>query len=315
VRVLDTFNDEAERDLKDPDAFTWLDLVAPDEATLTDLGERMGWHPLVCEDLREMDQRPKLERHGHIASLFFNGVRPGPDGLPDVVEVGIVVDGSYVVTVRREPMAELDRLRNRLRDSRGEEQWVVYSILDELTDTFFPGLEAIDDRIDALERAIVEDPQEDHLREVFELKRTLVDLRRTVAPQRDLAQRALADLATVPGLDPASKDYVRDVYDHLLRVADTIDSYRDVLTSITDVYLSMTSNRLNEVLRRLTTISTIFLPLTVVTGFFGMNFAWLEGHIDSLAAFLVYGVGGVLCSGIALFLYFRKAGVFDKNPR
>ena len=117
----------------------------------------------------------------------------------------------------------------------------------------------------------------------------------------------------MPGLDPASKDYVRDVYDHLLRVGDTIDSYRDVLTSITDVYLSTTSNQLNEVVRRLTLISTIFLPLTVVTGFFGMNFAWLVNHISSLAAFLVYGVGGVILSGVLLFLYFKKAGVFEKR--
>jgi magnesium transporter len=313
VRVLDTFNDEAVRDLEDPDAFTWLDLVGADEATITEIGDRLEWHPLVTEDLREMGQRPKLERHGLLASLFFNGVKPGADGLPDVVEVGLVVNGSYVVTVRREPLPELDRLRDRIRDSTGEEQWVVYSILDELTDTFFPGLEAIDDRIDTLEQAIVEDPREDHLREVFELKRTLVDLRRTVSPQRDLAQRALADLASVPGLDPASKDYVRDVYDHLLRVGDTIDSYRDVLTSITDVYLSTTSNRLNGVVRRLTLISTIFLPLTVVTGFFGMNFAWLENHISSLAAFLVYGVGGVILSGVLLFLYFKKAGVFERR--
>jgi magnesium transporter len=313
VRVLDTFNDEAVRDLEDPDAFTWLDLVGADEATITEIGARLEWHPLVTEDLREMGQRPKLERHGLLASLFFNGVKPGADGLPDVVEVGLVVNGSYVVTVRREPLPELDRLRDRIRDSTGEEQWVVYSILDELTDTFFPGLEAIDDRIDTLEQAIVEDPREDHLREVFELKRTLVDLRRTVSPQRDLAQRALADLASVPGLDPASKDYVRDVYDHLLRVGDTIDSYRDVLTSITDVYLSTTSNQLNEVVRRLTIISTIFLPLTVVTGFFGMNFAWLENHISSLAAFLVYGVGGVILSGVLLSLYFKKAGVFEKR--
>jgi magnesium transporter len=313
VRVLDTFNDDAVRDLQDPDAFTWLDLVGADEATITEIGARLEWHPLVTEDLREMGQRPKLERHDHLASLFFNGVKPGADGLPDVVEVGLVVNGSYVVTIRREPLPELDRLRDRIRDSTGEEQWVVYSILDELTDTFFPGLEAIDDRIDTLEQAIVEDPREDHLREVFELKRTLVDLRRTVSPQRDLAQRALADLASVPGLDPASKDYVRDVYDHLLRVGDTIDSYRDVLTSITDVYLSTTSNQLNEVVRRLTIISTIFLPLTVVTGFFGMNFAWLENHISSLAAFLVYGVGGVILSGVLLFLYFKKAGVFEKR--
>jgi magnesium transporter len=313
VRVLDTFNDEAVRDLKDPDAFTWLDLVGADEATITEIGARLEWHPLVTEDLREMGQRPKLERPDHLASLFFNGVKPGADGLPDVVEVGLVVNGSYVVTIRREPLPELDRLRDRIRDSTGEEQWVVYSILDELTDTFFPGLEAIDDRIDTLEQAIVEDPREDHLREVFELKRTLVDLRRTVSPQRDLAQRALADLASVPGLDPASKDYVRDVYDHLLRVGDTIDSYRDVLTSITDVYLSTTSNQLNEVVRRLTLISTIFLPLTVVTGFFGMNFAWLENHISSLAAFLVYGVGGVILSGVLLFLYFKKVGVFEKR--
>src|SRR3954454_17379573 len=112
VRVLDTFNDEAVRDLQDPNAFTWLDLVGADEATITEIGERLEWHPLVTEDLREMGPRPKLERHGPPSSLLFNGVKPGAAGVPDIVEVGPVVDASYVVTVRREPLPELDRLRD-----------------------------------------------------------------------------------------------------------------------------------------------------------------------------------------------------------
>jgi len=133
-------------------------------------------------------------------------------------------------------------------------------------------------------------------------------LRRVVTPQRDLAARTIDEITQLPGLSVDTRDYFRDIYDHLIRVSDLIDSYRDLLTGTMDVYLSTVSNRLNGVMKQLTVIATIFLPLSFVVGFFGQNFGWLTGHINSLWVFLVYGIGGLLVPLVALFVWFKRRG-------
>jgi magnesium transporter len=111
----------------------------------------------------------------------------------------------------------------------------------------------------------------------------------------------------LPGLEPATRDYFRDVYDHLIRISDLIDSYRDLLTGAMDVYLSTVSNRLNQVMKQLTVIATIFLPLTFVTGFFGQNFGWMVRHVNSLEAFLAFGIGGIVLAAALLFAWFKRS--------
>jgi magnesium transporter len=127
-----------------------------------------------------------------------------------------------------------------------------------------------------------------------------------VTPQRDLFARAIDQIALLPGLEPAARDYFRDVYDHLIRISDLIDSYRDLLTGAMDVYLSTVSNRLNQVMKQLTVVATIFLPLTFVTGFFGQNFAWMVRHVDSLGAFLGFGIGGIALSVVLMVAWFKR---------
>jgi magnesium transporter len=177
-----------------------------------------------------------------------------------------------------------------------------------LTDTFFPVLAAMDDSIDELENAVIEQPTDEQLQRLFRLKRDFVTMRKVVTPMRDIFARAGDDIIDLPGLEPGTRDYFRDVYDHLIRISDLIDSYRDLLTGAMDVYLSTVSNRLNVVMKQLTIIATIFLPLTFVTGFFGQNFGTLVRHIDTPAAFWGYGIGGLVASGLALLLYFRRQG-------
>jgi magnesium transporter len=172
-------------------------------------------------------------------------------------------------------------------------------------------LSSIDDDIDRLEDDIIGKPTDEQLQRLFRLKRGLVTLRRVVTPQRDLAARTIDEIAELPGIDPESRDYFRDVYDHLIRISDLIDSYRDLLTGAMDVYLSTVSNRLNGVMKQLTIVATVFLPITALTGFFGQNFGWLVRHIQSLWVFLVYGVGGVALCTILLFFWFRRGGFFD----
>jgi len=310
MQVLDRIDERAIDELIARDEFFWLDLVNPADEQLAGLAARFGWHPLALEDLQHQRQRPKLDRYDDQMLIVFYGARPTGDLSaegPQLIEVHLMVSGSWVVTVRRHASPELDELRRRFdEDPSPDEAFVVYRICDTLTDTFFPVLEQIDDAIDALEDAIVLRPTNEQLQQVFHLKRRLVVLRRVIAPQRDLAARTISDIDDLPGLTHGTRDYFRDVYDHLIRVSDLVDSYRDLLTSTMDVYLSTVSNRLNQVMKQLTLVATVFLPITALTGFFGQNFGWLVLHIRSLWSFLVFGVGGALLSCVLLYAWFRR---------
>jgi len=142
------------------------------------------------------------------------------------------------------------------------------------------------------------------------MKRLLVGLRKAVTPERDMFARLVTGVETLPGLSADDERYFRDVYDHLIRISDLIDSYRDLLTSSMDVYLSTVSNRLNSVMKQLTIIATIFLPLAWLTGFFGQNFGWLVRHIGSWEAFVALGVGTELLALLLLLAFFKRRGWF-----
>jgi magnesium transporter len=204
-------------------------------------------------------------------------------------------------------------IRNRLeRGPKFRESYVVYRILDALTDSFFPFLTKIDDEIDELDDAMVEHPTDEQLHRIFHLKRSLIKLRRVVAPQRDLLASGGDLISRLPGLDvDKAHDYFRDVYYHLIRISEQIDSYRDLLTGALDVYLSTVSNRMNGVMKQLAVVSTIFLPLTFVTGFFGQNFGWLVSHVNSATDFVVLGVGGLVIPLAIMSAWFWRSGFFD----
>jgi len=315
MQVLDAIDERAIDELLARDEFFWLDLVGPSAEELSGLAERFGWHPLALEDIQEQHQRPKLDRYDDQMLIVFYGVHARGDltsDRPHLVEVHIMVSGRWVVTVRRERCEELEELRRRVSmDSSRDEELVIYKIFDALTDTFFPALEQIDDAIDELEDVIVLKPTDEQLQRVFTLKRRLVVLRRIVTPQRDLAARTIEEIDDLPGLAGGSRDYFRDVYDHLIRVSDLIDSYRDLLTGAMDVYLSTVSNRLNVVMKQLTLVATVFLPITALTGFFGQNFGWLVRHVSGFVPFMVFGVGGAVFSCVALFVWFRRQRFLD----
>jgi len=311
VQLLSEIDEAQIKDLVARDEFFWLDLTTPPEEHIDQLGKLLSLHPMALEDMREPDQRPKLDRYGEWVLLVFYGARSDEAARPQLIEVECIISGGFIVTVHREECSELVALRENFERRPPEhEQFVVYRVLDTLTDSFFPVLAAIDDEIDDLENDVIEQPTDEQLQRLFQLKRDLVLMRKVITPQRDLFARAGDDIIELPGLEPASRDYFRDVYDHLIRISDLIDSYRDLLTGAMDVYLSTISNRLNVVMKQLTVIATIFLPLTFVTGFFGQNFAYLVKHINTGSDFLYYGIGGLAVPIVALVVYFRRQGFF-----
>jgi magnesium transporter len=306
MQVLDRLDRERISELRRRDEFFWVDLHSPAEEDVEQLGEIFGFHPVALEDTSHFGQRPKLDEYGDYALLVYYGVGTGEDEEPDPVEVHLFLHGSFIITVHRDPCDQLDDLRDRLADGgKPNETYIVYRIIDSLTDTFFPVLDRMDDEIEGLEDAVVARPTNEQRARIFRLRSSLVTLRKLVTPQRDIFARAIDSLTDIPGLEAGGRDYFRDVYDHLIRISELVDSYRDLLSGLTDVYLTTVSNRLNETMKRLTVIATIFLPLTFVTGFFGQNFGWMVRHIGSAADFWGLGVGGCLAAGVAIWAWIR----------
>ena len=293
-----------ERAMKD-DSLLWLDFADSSPETMTVLHEVFKIHPLAIEDAQEFNQRPKVEDYDDFVYL----VAYGSLGLDKpLAEVHCFYAEHFFVTVHRgeiPAIADACTALNRLYTDR--RLVALYRLLDALVDSMFPFLSAFDDRIDELQDQIFAKPTDGQLSEMFALKRQLVEMRKVVTPQRDMVNSMLSSVVPIPGITAESERYIRDLYDHLIRISDLVDSYRDLLSGSLDAYMSVVSNRLNDVMKQLTIIATIFLPLSFLTGFFGQNLGWLISREGSLAAFLIFGIGSeALAVGGLLFLFRRR---------
>ncbi|HEX3802598.1 MAG TPA: magnesium transporter CorA family protein [Solirubrobacteraceae bacterium] len=288
--------------------FFWMDLQDPDADEVNALGELLKLHPLTIEDLRTFHQNPRFDEFPGYAYMVAYGVDAGVDsGSPLLREVHLVVSGAYVISVHQKSVEALASLRARYQDvEMRSEQQLVYSILDALAGTFFPVLARIDDDIDSIEDDVLAQANESSLQRIFSLKRDLVAMRRVVTPLRDMFARNTDRIADLPGMQGDDRLYFRDLYDTMIRVADLVDSYRDLLSGATDLYLATVANRQGEVNKQLTIIATIFLPLTFLTGFFGQNFSFLVNHVvDTTWSFIVLGLG-LLAVSVAVFVWYFK---------
>lgn len=297
----------------------WLDVTAPDDRDRQLLTGPCGFHPLAVEEAIEPRQRPRLAEFGdHFVVLLYevdyDASRPPPaaPGRPDApdaeerlstCQVGIFVREDLVATVHQEPSDAArqvwDRCDHQTPLLRRGSDFLLYNLLDALVDRYFPLLDALDEQIDALEDRIVSNPTRDILDQIFTLKRALIRLRKIAGPTRE----ALVVLTTrdFPAIHPDTLPYFRDVSDHLIRIYDILDSYRDLMSGALDAYLSTISNQLNLVMQRLTIVAVIFLPLTFITGVFGMNFHvspwignWDHGQVFWTVVAVMAVIGGWL---------------------
>jgi magnesium transporter len=289
--------------------FFWLDLHSPAAADLELLQQTFGFHPLALEDSWKFGQRPKLDDYGEYMFLVVYGASPDEDRL---VEMHCFYSPRLLVTIHRDDAPSLVQVRERLErrnGQMGEPARVLHAVVDGLVDGFFPMLSELDDRIDQLEDGIfASGGGEELLQEIFAMKRLLVGVRKVVAPQRDLFSSLSTRAAELPGMTDEDRNYFRDLYDHQLRIADLVDTYRDLLTGAMDVYLSTVSNRLNSVMKQLAIIATVFMPLTFIVGFFGQNFGWMVDHVGGPWEFLALGIGLELAAIAVILAYFRQRG-------
>ena len=290
----------------------WLDLDDEQaDGTVSEmLSVHFGFHPLAVQSAERFNQRPRIDDYDGFMYLVARGADPTHTG---EAEVHCFWTDRYVVTVHRGGCPAIAQVRQRIgrhhaSEAANPQLVIVYFVVSALVDSYFPVLASLDDQIDELEDEILARPTEEQLGRLFDLKRSLIALRKVVTPQRDMFATLLSGSDVLAGMTPDAERYFRDLYDHLIRISDLVDSYRDLMSGVLDTHLSTVSNRLNVVMKQLTMIATVFLPLSFLTGFFGQNFAWMVNRITTLPVFLGLGIGLQLLVVAALVVLFRRRG-------
>jgi magnesium transporter len=254
----------------------WIDAEGLDDSLSPFLSDVLKLHPLAVEDILQEAPTPKVEDYGDYLYVVAHAlVREGaePEAL-ETVELDLVVNPNWLFTHHRGPSRAVDAAANELQRSprpleRGT-AFVAHAVLDHLVDYYLPLIDAFDDDVEEIEVLVVHRPSRDLLERLFRLKRSLQRLRRVAVHQREVLLRL--SRGEFEELPEKSLPFFRDVYDHFVRVADLADGYRELLSGALDAYLSVLSNRMNEVMKALTLVATLFLPLTFIVGVYGMNF-------------------------------------------
>jgi magnesium transporter len=278
----------------------WIDLVDPSDDEVNHLGELLSLHPVAVEDTREFGQRPKVDVYEDHVLLVFYTARLDESGSVRPLEVHVYVAQGFLITVRRGVCAILDDLRSRVEEVH---EHPIYEILDTLTDAFYPVIENLESRIDTLEGQVLERTEREQLAAIYRLRQEVREIGRIAAVQRDQFQTASDDLQRLVELGDTG-EYLRDIGDHLAQVAGELHRQSEDLAALTSTYFNANSDRLNTMATRLTILGTLFVLWTLVTGFFGQNFQWLVGHVESRSDFLIFGVGGLLLPTVMLLTLF-----------
>lgn len=291
-------------ELLDTPGIKWIDVIAPNDEGMTKLAERYSLHRLAVEDTLHLDQRPKLEEYPNHQFIVLQGFTTGKE-ICDLTlqEHHFFLGPDWLLSVHEFPFDPHDEVRRRVQNDpkgtieRGPD-FILYLLADALIDKQFPILDTFNEELENLEVAIFEQAEKHHLQRIFELKRMLVTFRRVLSPQRDVV--GLMSRRGIPNIQEKTTLYFRDIYDHLVRLYEQIDSGRDILGNVMDGYLSMVANKTNDITKQLTIFATIFLPLSFIVGFFGQNFNEIQ-RTDFYYAMWVM----IVVLPIALVFWFR----------
>lgn len=298
---------------RDAPGITWINLVGVhDVGSLSWLGEAFGLHPLALEDVLHVGQRPKQEEYENHLFIVLRRVTLGKDGIENE-QISLFLGKDFVITCQERPGDDFEPVRERLRQGRGRVRrspadYLAYALLDAVVDQFFPLLEHYGEELEDVEDELIDSPSHATLADIHRCRKELLMMRRTAWPQREVI--AGLERHESPLIRKETRIYLRDCYDHCVQILDILESYRDMATGMLDVYLSSVSNRMNEVMKALTVMASIFIPLTFLAGIYGMNFdtkagpwnmpelGWQWGYPAFWAVTVVVGGG--------LVWYFRR---------
>lgn len=285
----------------------WLDVCDPSEEDYSLLAERFGLHPMVIEDIKANEGRPKLHDYGEYLFIVCHALRSerGDNFSLQVEEIDILVGADYVVTIHETPLSPLNDLHARWLRSpdlmKTGAGYLLYEVLDEVLDDYFPLLDEMDERIDEFETRLFQEFEENLSADIFALKRHLVQIRRIAGPTRDLVNVLLRHDADSGGKHFA---YFQDLYDHTARIVDNVDTFRELLGGALDAYLALASNRMNAVMKTLTSASIILLIPTLIAGIYGMNFEWMPELHDRYG--YPMALGAMLLVMLGLYAMFKR---------
>lgn len=286
----------------------WIHIDGLQEIRLLEqMGENFHLHPLTLEDILNTEQRPKSEDHGDYLYIVLRLFNEGPGGTLIPEQVSIVLGANWLISLQEKEGNLISPIRERLRNERGRlrkagSDYLAHALLDAIVDNYFVILDKFGEKIENLEDALVGRPSPVTLRAIQALKREIILLRKSVWPLREMVgSLARSDS---PLIREPSVIYFRDVYDHAVQVIDSIETYRDMLSGMLDIYLSSISNRMNEIMKVLTIIATIFMPLTFLAGIYGMNFKYLPELEWHWGYFALWGV--MIIIAIFMLMYFRR---------
>ncbi|MFM7427129.1 MAG: magnesium/cobalt transporter CorA [Elainella sp.] len=306
----------------DKESVSWVDVQGlGNEEILRRIGHVFALHPLVLEDVVNVPQRPKVDEFEEQVLFIARMVTPRETARGGFVaeQVSLILGQHYLLTVQEEPDFDcFGPVRDRIRMAKGsirqhQADYLAYALIDAIIDGFFPVLEDYGELLEELEDEVVENPTRQSLEKIHRIKRELLSLRRAIWPQRDAINSLIRDGNAL--ISDEVRVYLRDCYDHTVQVIDMVETYREVASSLMDVYVSSVGNRMNEVMKFLTIVSTIFIPLTFIAGVYGMNFdtdasplnmpelEWYWGYPLCLAVMALIA--------LSLVLYFRRKGWFE----
>lgn len=293
----------------DKSTISWLNVVGlHDTIVLERIGENLGIHPLVLEDIVNTDQRPKVDEYDEyifvvIKMLDYNS--KNKEIVPE--QVSILIGENYVLTFQEHSKDLFNPIRDRLNNQKGRLrrlgiEYLAYALMDVIIDNYFLLLEKLGDDLESLEENVVDKPNQKLVQEILHLKREILFFRKSIWPLREVINTLNREESGL--ISNAIKPYLQDLYDHTIQVIDTVETFRDMISGILDVYLSNVSNRMNEVMKVLTIIATIFIPLTFIAGIYGMNFDFMPELKWHWGYPVILGIMLSIVAG--MIFYFRK---------
>ena len=290
---------------------SWMDIQGlGSETVLKQVGAIFNLHPLLLEDVVNVPQRPKLEDYNNQLLVISHMVRLKEDESGfDTEQVSFVLGKRYLLSFQEEELQDcFEIVRDRIRTSQGRVRksgadYLTYLLLDTIIDGYFPVVEHYEDRIEALEDVIISNPDRDTMQEIYDVRRELLALRRLIWPMRNVLHLLMRDHHGI--VSDEVQIYFRDSYDHVIQILEIIEAYRELAASLMDVYMSTMGNKLNEIMKFLTVISTIFIPLTFIVGVYGMNFENMPELKGEWSYFMVWLVMLAVAGGL-IFYFWRK---------
>lgn len=290
-------------------AVTWININGLHQVEVIEtLGKGFDLHPLVMEDILETEHRPKLENYETYLFLVLKGLQFDEEKAEVRTEqISLILGPDFVLSFLEGNGESFDGVRERIRNNRGKirrmgADYLAYALLDSVVDSYFSVLERLGDSIEQLEEELIVAPSRTTLQKLHHLKREMILLRKSVWPLREVISALQREDSAL--VQESTRIFLRDVYDHTIQVIDTVETFRDLLAGMLDLYLSSLSNRMNEIMKVLTLIATIFIPLTFIAGVYGMNFDYMPELRWKYGYFLIWGV--MVGCGLALLWFFKR---------